>query len=132
MRLAVPVAIAVLALASSAAGAVPKAFRATLTAPTHAPKVNVHWPYQVTVADLKGKPLAGKVSVAIVDPVGGVHPVQFGANTKYVTNVTFKGVFRDYVIWPPESAVGVVLKFRVTVKTAKGTAVLVYPVTPHR
>ena len=35
------------------------------------------------------------------------------------------------MLWPPDSAVGVVLKFRATVKTAKGKAVLIYLVKPH-
>ena len=83
------------------------------------------------LTDLKGKPLAGKISVAIVDPLGTAHPVQFFLNTKYVTNIPFKGVFKEAVLWPPDSAVGVVLKFRATVVTAKGKAVLIYPVKPH-
>ena len=38
----------------------------------------------------------------IVDPVGGVHPVEYGdAHTKFVTNVPFKGTFRDFVRFPP-------------------------------
>ena len=117
MRTAVLIATAALALA----------------APTHKPKINVHWPYVVKVTDLQGKALAGTLSLAVVDPVGGVHPVQFSySKTKYVTDIPIKGVFRDYVIWPPESAVGLALKFRGTVKTAKGKAVLIYLVTPHR
>ena len=133
MRLAVLIAVVGLALAAPAVAAAPKTFKATLTAATHTPVADntTHWPYQVKVTDLKGKPLAGKISVAIVDPLGTAHPVQFFANTKYVTNIPFKGVFKDWVLWPPDSAVGVVLKFRATVVTAKGKAVLIYPVKPH-
>jgi hypothetical protein len=132
MRLWILIATAVLALAAPAVAAAPKTFKATLSAPTHAPKINVHWPYQVTVTDLKGKPLAATLSLAVVDPVGGVHPVQYGSSTKYITNVPIKGTFRNYVIWPPASAVGLALKFRATLKSAKGKAVLIYLVTPHR
>jgi hypothetical protein len=131
MRRVVLIATAALALAAPAVAAAP-AFKATLTAAGHKPKINVHWPYQVKVT-YKGLLLGGKLSVAIVDPLGTAHPVQYGANKKYITNVLFKGLFRDYVIWPPASAIqGVVLKFRATVVTAKGKAVLVYNVSPHK
>ena len=81
MRLAVLIAVVTLALAAPAVAAAPKTLKATLTAATHTPVADntTHWPYQVKVTDLKGKPLAGKITVAIVDPVGDVHPVQFGA-----------------------------------------------------
>jgi len=133
MRLAVLIAVVTFALAAPAVAAAPKALKATLTAATHTPIADntTHWPYQVKVTDLKGKPLAGKISIAIVDPLGTAHPVQFGANTKYVTNWPFRGTFKDWVLWPPDSAVGVVLKFRATVVTAKGKAVLIYPVKPR-
>ena len=133
MRLAVLIAVVTLALAAPAVAAAPKTLKATLTAATHTPVADntTRWPYQVKVTDLKGKPLAGRVSIAVVDPVGGVHPVQFGANTTYVTNWPFKGVFKDWVLWPPESAVGVTLKFRATVTTVKGKKVLIYVVKPH-
>ena len=133
MRLAVALATVALVLTATAVAATPKTFKATLTAATHTPVADnkTKWPYQVKLTDLKGKPLAGRLSVAIVDPLGTVHPVQFFLNTKYVTNIPFKGIFKEGVLWPPESAVGVVLKFRATVVTAKGTAVLIYPVKPH-
>jgi len=133
MRLAVLLAALTLALTASAVAAAPRPFKATLTAATHSPVADnkTRWPYQVKLTDLKGKPLAGRVSIAIVDPLGTVHPVQFFLNTKYVTNIPFKGVFKDAVLWPPDSAVGVVLNFRATVVTAKGKAVLIYPVKPH-
>ena len=132
MKLAVLIAAATLTLSVAATAAGPKSFTAAFTAATHTPKINVHWPYSVKIADLQGKLLAGRITVAIVDPLGTVHPVQFGANKTNVTNWPFKGTFRDWVIWPPESAVGVALKFRCTVKTAKGIAVLTYLVTPKR
>jgi len=135
MRLAVLIATLALALTATAVAATPKTFKATLTAATHTPVADnkTKWPYQVKLTDLKGKPLAGKLSIAIVDPLGTVHPVQFFLNTKYVTNIPFKGVFKDAVLWPPESAVqGLVLKFRATVVTAKGKAVLIYGVSPHK
>ena len=134
MRLAVLIATVALALGATAVAAATKPFKATLTGATHTPVADnkTPWPYRVTVTDLKGKPLAGKVSIAIVDPLGTVHAVQFFANTKYITNIPFKGVFKDKVLWPPEAAAAhVVLNFRATVVTAKGKAVLIYPVKPH-
>ena len=94
--------LAALALAAPAVAAAPKTFKVALTAPTHTPKVNVHWPY-VDQGDRRSgaRRSRGRSAVAVVDPIGGVHPVQYSCcKTKYVTNVPIKGVFRDYVIWP--------------------------------
>jgi hypothetical protein len=104
--------------------------KVTLTGSGHAPRIKVHWPYSVT-ARVGGKPAAARISVAIVDPIGGVHPVQFGSSTKYVTNWPFKGTFRDYIIWPASSAIGVQLTVRATVKVGKVTRVATYVVMPH-
>ena len=84
------------------------------------------------MTDLKGKPLAGKITIAIVDPLGTASTRSSSAPTRSTSRTgPFKGVFKDWVLWPPDSAVGVVLKFRATVMTAKGKAVLIYPVKPH-
>ena len=104
-------------------------FHATLTAGTHHPSVNGKWPYSVRVVDAKGMPLAARISVAVVDPIGGVHPTQYYLGTKYVTNIAFRGTFRDAVKWPPESK-GYPLAFRVTVTVGKVKRVLRYVVTP--
>ena len=102
----------------------------TLHAGTHHPAVNTRWPYSVRVVDAKGHPLRARISVAVVDPIGGVHPTLFYvSDTKYVTNIPFKGTFRDAVKWPPESK-GYPLTFRVTVKVGTLKRVLKYLVTP--
>jgi hypothetical protein len=126
---AVLLALAAGAGTAGGAGFAPQAVRVTLTAPTHSPQVNVRWPYAVR-ASSAGKPLAGRITVQIVDPIGGVHPVEFDKSTKAVTNWPFKGVFRDWVIWPAESR-GVPLTFRVTVRTGNVKRVLNYRVTPR-
>lgn len=110
------VAVALVALILPlSAGAAP-AFKVTFTAPTHTPKVNAKWPWQLKVTDLKGKPIAAVITVQIVDPVGGVHPVEFGCcKKKYLTNIKFSGVFRDYVRFPLASK-AYRLTFRVIVK----------------
>jgi hypothetical protein len=101
----------------------------TLSAPTHRPKINVHWPYVVRVTR-GGKPVSARITAQIVDPAGGVHPVEFGANTKLITNFRFRGVFRDYIVWPPESR-GIPLKFRVIVVGTGFRRVTSYTVIPH-
>jgi hypothetical protein len=101
----------------------------TVRAATHTPRINSHWPYAVRVMR-DGKPVAGKITVQIVDPIGGVHPVEFGANTKKVTNVPVKGTFRDYMIFPA-SARGIPLKIRVTIVVGTDRSVANYPVTPQ-
>jgi hypothetical protein len=118
-----------LAIAASAfaIGTVP--FKATLIAGTHHPAINTRWPYAVKVVDVRGLPLRATISVAVVDPLGTVHPTQFYLGTKYVTNIPFKGVFRDAVKWPPESR-GYPLTFRVTVKVGTSRKVLKYLVVP--
>jgi hypothetical protein len=119
-----------LAIAASALAVTAAPFRATLTARTHHPAINTRWPYAVKVVDAKGHPLRARISVAVVDPIGGVHPtLYYVSNTKYVTNIPFKGTFRDAVKWPPESK-GYPLTLRVTVAVGKVRRVLNYVVTP--
>ena len=111
-------------LMAAAAASLTVAFHAT----THAPKVNVRWPWSIT-ATSGGKPMAGTVTAQVVDPVGGIHAVEFGGvKTKLVTNVKFAGRFHDFVLFPPISK-GIGVTFRVTVKTALGKRVVNYPVT---
>ena len=118
-----------LAIAASAFALSTVPFKATLTAGTHHPTINTRWPYAVKVVDAKGHPLRATISVAVVDPLGTVHPTQFYVGTKYVTNIPFTGVFKDAVKWPPESR-GYPLTFRVTVKVGTAKKVLKYLVVP--
>ena len=123
LRLAV-LSAAALAFPLAAAAAPP--FRATLKVPTHTPKVNAKWVYVVRATNRAGKPVKARITTQIVDPIGGVHAVEFGCcKKKFVTNRLFKGVFRDYVEFPPESQ-GVRLTFRVIVKALGGKRVLTY------
>ena len=101
--------------------------RATLTAATHTPKVGVHWHYSVH-ATIGGKAARARVTVQIVDPLGGKHPVGFGAKKGNVTRIPFRGVFRDFVVWP-KSSVGFPLLFRVTVTDGKAKRVIDFKVT---
>ena len=98
-----------------------------LAAPGHTPKIKTHWNYVVTVTE-GGKPVAAKLTEQIVDPIGGVHPVEVGPTTKKILNLPIKGTYRDYIIWPADSR-GIPLTLRVTVKVGSATRVLNYPVT---
>lgn len=100
-----------------------------VTAPGHTPRVSTHWNYTVRIT-LAGKPVAGKLSEQIVDPIGGKHAVDFGTSTKPITNWPVKGVFRDFIVWPASSR-GIPLKLRVIVVVGRTRRVVEYPVTPR-
>jgi len=138
--------LTLLAIALAAAPAVLAAtgIKATLKAPATNPKVcstpsdmpACRWHYSIKVTDLKGRPVAGKITAVIVDPFGGVHPVGYGPADPdvYVTNWPFKGTFRDYLEFPPESkGFDLVLKWTITSKIGGKTykQVLRRTVTPE-
>jgi hypothetical protein len=105
-------------------------FKVTLKAPTHTPKVNSRWNYSVVAVDRAGKPLKARLTVQIVDPFGGAHPVELGNTHRDVTNFAFTGRFSDYVRWPAESR-GFRLTFRVIAKSGQKTVRLSYWVKPR-
>jgi hypothetical protein len=107
----------------------------TFTAHGHSPpvgqssEVGPHWPYTVRVTRA-GEPVVARLTMQIVDPLGGAHAVTVGATTKPITNRRIVGVYRDYLIFPPESR-GVPLKIRVTIVSAGAKRSLDYIVTPR-
>ncbi len=105
------------------------AVKVTLAAPTHSPRIGVKWSYTVH-ATAGGKPAAARITAQIVDPLGGVHPVEFGDTKKLIANRPFTGAFRDFVRWPAESR-GIPLTFRVTVVAGGVRKVIAYRVTPR-
>jgi hypothetical protein len=112
-----------LLLVPAAAAAPP---RVVFHATTHTPKVNARWPWSVVVTTSAGKPLTARVSAAIVDPIGGVHPVEYDCcKKKLITNVRIRGRFGDIVKFPLSSK-GFKLTFRVIVRSALGTRVVNY------
>ncbi len=113
------VAAALFAATSAGSAAVAPPFKVTISAPVK-PKVNVPWKYTVTVKNAKGKLVAARLSLVVIDPLGTAHPVEFYKKKTFVTNVAIKGVFRDRIIWPPASA-GYPLKLRATVKAGGKT-----------
>lgn len=104
--------------------------KVTLTAPTHTPKIKTRWYYAVR-ATQAGKPVAGRLTAQIVDPIGASHPVQFGTSRKNLTNWAFTGRFRDFIIWPASSR-GIPLVLRVVVKVGAAKRTVSYAVTPRR
>ena|SRR5882724_100136 len=120
------VVVAVAALALQGAS-----FKATFVGGGHAPVINTRWQYTVKVIDAKGKPLAARITAVVIDPIGGVHAVEFFASSKkFVTNYPIKGTFKDAIIWPPESN-NYALTFKVTVRVGTTKKVLKYVLTPH-
>lgn len=121
-------AVIVVAACSSKHGKPPNAtrppapkpsFHVTISAPTHSPRVKVKWWYTVRVSDSTGMGLRARLTMQVIDPLGTVHPVQFGPTTRNIVNWPIRGSYRDYAIWPPASR-GYRLTLRATVK-AKGT-----------
>jgi hypothetical protein len=100
-------------------------FHTTLTAPGHTPAVNEKWNYSLRVADRRGKPLKATLTAQIVDPFGGIHPVEFGDTHRFVVAFPFTGVFRDFIRFPPDSK-GFRLTVRFIVKAKGAKTVLTY------
>jgi hypothetical protein len=103
--------------------------KVAVIAPGHTPKVNTHWNYSVRVTE-SGKPASGRITEQIVDPIGAKHPVDYGTSTKPITNRPFKGVFRDFIVWPASSR-GIPLELRIVVVVGKTRRVVDYAVTPR-
>jgi hypothetical protein len=118
VRLALAGIVSTLVVAPAATAVVP--FKASLKAPAAQPTVDVRWWYTVRVTNLAEKPIAARITVQIVDPFGGVYPVEFSwSQTKTITNWPFKGKFRDGIKFPPESR-GFTLTIRYTLKAKIG------------
>jgi hypothetical protein len=131
-RLTLLLALVALVAASTSPGASKLAFKATLSAAGHSPKVKSTWRYHVRVTDLKGHPIAARITSLIVDPLGTRHPVEFDGtgHNPFVRSIAFFGNFCDSITWPVDSGAGVTLRFETVIVTAKGRTTLVYPVTP--
>jgi hypothetical protein len=101
----VAVALVAVPLAGAATG-----IKAALNAPKAEPKINVKWPYSIKATDLKGKAVRATVTAVVIDPLGTVHTMDYGPTgppnpgpRKPIKNWPFKGTFRDYIIFPPDS-----------------------------
>lgn len=130
MKLALAaVGLAALLVAAPLAAARAAPPKVTLTAPGHSPQIGKRWFYSVR-ATAGGKPVAGRITVQIVDPLGGTHPVNYGTTKKPIAGLSFKGVFRDFVLWPGNTR-GLPLRLRVTVVAGGVKRTIDYPVTPR-
>jgi hypothetical protein len=109
----------------------PARFRVTLSAPTHAPGVGTaKWWYVVRATTLSGHPLHGRLTVAVVDPLGTAHIAEVGTSTRKLRNYPFFGRYRDFAQWPPASR-GYRLTFRVTVRALGSARTVDYWVRPR-
>jgi hypothetical protein len=123
------VTLAAAGAAVALASALAAAPTVTLTAPGHSPKAGTHWLYSIK-AEQGGKPAAAKLTAVIVDPIGGVHAVDYGTTTKPLKNWPFTGTFHDFVVWPKSSR-GIPVTFRLTVTVGGAKKVITYRVTPR-
>jgi len=109
-------------------------FTATVTATGHKPKIDTKWAYSVKVVDAAGKPLPARISIVVIDPVGGIHPVRRYRPRRTpgqaITNLPISGAFSDAVRWPLE-AKGYPLAFRVIVTAAGARRTVTYSLTPQ-
>jgi hypothetical protein len=103
--------------------------KATLTAPSHSPRINKHWNYVVRATE-GGKPAKARLTAQIVDPLGGAHYVERGPTTQKIKSWPFTGVYRDYIIWPASSR-GIPLTLRLTVVAGSARKVIEYDVVPR-
>ena len=119
-------ALASLALAGSALAAAPLAVAFKPLAA--GPKVNVKWPYRVTVTQ-GGKPVNAIVTATLIDPLAQEHQVMDGANKPLKARAAKGGVLSEQILFPPESK-GFTLTLRFTVTAGGARKVAEVAVTP--
>ena len=127
-------AVAVLALASTAAAANP--VKASLTTSSAKPVVDQPWRWTVTVRNSSGKPIAAKMRLQILlgpTVVGCWKRTAMtqctGANAG--TWIAFRGKRSAVIAWPAQSA-GIKLTFQAVVVAQSRTLRLRAPVTVQR
>jgi hypothetical protein len=108
----------------------PAVFRASLSAPTHRPRVGPRWWYVVHAVDLLGRPLRARLTVQVVDPLGTAHAAQVGTTTKKLLNFPFTARYRDFVQWPAASR-SFRLTFRAIVNARGSSRTLTYWIRPR-
>ena len=65
-------------------------------------------------ATAAGRPLRGRLTVAVVDPLGTAHLAEVGTTARKLRDYPFSGQYHDFAQWPAASR-GYRLTFRVTV-----------------
>ena len=101
------------------------AIRGKLVGANHAPKVNVNWPYTVTVTDADGHPLNGTVTIQFTF-AGQV----VGRDTP-PTHPLRNGRWHDNLKFPPQS-LGQPISLQAVVRTPRGSITLDWPVKTTR
>ena len=110
---------------------VPARFRVSLSAPTHTPRAGTaRWRYVVRAATAAGRPLRGRLTVAVVDPLGTAHLAEVGTTARKLRDYPFSGQYHDFAQWPAASR-GYRLTFRVTVRALGSSRTVNYWVTPR-
>lgn len=105
-------------------------FRVVLSAPTHTPRVGPKWWYVVRATDRSGRPVRGRLTVQVVDPLGVAHAAEVGTSKRKLVGYPFPGRYRDFAQWPP-AARGYRLVFRVTVAANGARRSVTYWVRPR-
>ena len=106
-------------------------FRLSFSAPTHSPRAGrAKWFYSVKALDSSGRLVPGRLTVAVVDPLGTAHVAAVGTTTRKLRNYAFSGTYHDFMRWPRASR-GYPLTVRVVVKAAGATQTLTYAVRPQ-
>jgi hypothetical protein len=120
-------AVAGLALAGSALAAAPLtvAFKPLAAGP----KINVKWPYRITVTQA-GKPVNAVITATLIDPIAQEHQVMDARNKPLKARAAKGGVLLEKILFPPESK-GFSLTLRFTVKAGGAKKVAEVVVTPR-
>ncbi|TML20988.1 MAG: hypothetical protein E6G32_08360 [Actinobacteria bacterium] len=104
------------------------AFKATLSAPTHRPRVNHAWPITIRAADLGGRPIRARVTMRLL--YNGIAVGKVDNGRVY----TFTGAWREKkgqeIEYPPASR-GQRLTFQALVTARGKTIKLNYWVQPR-
>jgi hypothetical protein len=119
-------ALASLALAGSALAAAPLAVAFKPLAA--GPKINVKWPYRITVTQA-GKPVDAVITATLIDPIAQEHQVMDGADKPIKARAAKGGVLSEQILFPA-TAKGFPLTLRFTVKAGGAKKVTEVVVTP--
>src|SRR5213592_1200225 len=109
---------------------VPARFRVSLSAPTHTPRAGTAKWWYVVRATTTGRPLRGRLTVAVIDPLGTAHLAQVGTTSRKLRDYPFSGRYRDFAQWPAASR-GYRLTFRVSVRALGSSRIVNYWVRPR-
>lgn len=99
--------------------------RGKLVGANHAPKVNVNWPYTVTVTDAAGHPLSGTVTIQFT------FAGQVVGHDTPPTHPLRNGRWHDNLKFPPQS-LGEPISLQAVVHTPQGSTTLDWPVKTTR